>query len=282
MTSSSVCSSPALSLCCFADPFPAADAVGVGAKANELQFTYEDAPNWHAYVPPSSIRCRGTFQLTASPFSPRLPTYPLVLGLKGDNDSVVNFANIRADKPTPGLPKFDAKKVVHAEQSIEILGPLPNESGKGWTMNKKLVGIKDTGCVGSFLPSLLPSSSLTSSFSSSSLSKGLIIDEAMELLNPQKQVIARLVSSSYNFGDFGKKGYAKSVATKQPIQAVNKPPQRSPDFTFTETITQEQATIYRLSGDYNPLHIDDAVGAGIGFGGVILHGLCTSCLCLLC
>jgi hypothetical protein len=76
-----------------------------------------------------------------------LPTYPLVLALKGNNDSIVNFANIRADKPTPGLPKFDPKKVVHAEQSIEILGTLPNESGDGWTMNKKLVGIKDTGCV---------------------------------------------------------------------------------------------------------------------------------------
>jgi peroxisomal enoyl-CoA hydratase 2 len=69
----------------------------------------------------------------------------------------------------------------------------------------------------------------------------------MELLDPQGKVVARLVSSSYNFGDFKTKGYAKSVAAKQPITAVNKPPQRSPDFVFSETVTPEQAAICELS-----------------------------------
>lgn len=75
-------------------------------------------------------------------------------------------------------------------------------------------------------------------------------------------------------------------------------PAREPDFTFTEATTPEQATIYRLSGsyplalslsrttalltmmgkksgDWNPLHIDPAIGKKIGFPGVILHGLCS-------
>lgn len=168
--------------------------------------------------------------------------YPLVLGLKGESQDVVNFAKAKdGSAPNPGLPPLDPNRLVHAEQSIEILGELPAESGKGWSLKRKCVGVKDTG-------------------------KGLIIDDAMELVNPQGKVVVRMISSGYCFGKFNANGYQKSIAPKQPVKG-GKPPQRNPDFVFSEKTSPEQAALYRLSGDYNPLHIDDAIGKGMGFPG---------------
>ncbi len=54
-----------------------------------------------------------------------------------------------------------------------------------------------------------------------------------------------------------------------------RPPERDPDFRVEESTSPEQALLYRLNGDTNPLHADPAIGEKAGFGRPILHGLCT-------
>lgn len=50
-----------------------------------------------------------------------------------------------------------------------------------------------------------------------------------------------------------------------PATAQNNPPSRKPDAVIEEKTTLEQAAIYRLSGDYNPLHIDPQFSSMGGF-----------------
>ena len=50
-------------------------------------------------------------------------------------------------------------------------------------------------------------------------------------------------------------------------------PDRSPDFASEALIASNQAHVYRLSGDYNPLHIDPESARFGGFDEPILHGL---------
>ena len=62
---------------------------------------------------------------------------------------------------------------------------------------------------------------------------------------------------------------------RPPKTERRRPPEREPDWTVEEKTSPEQALLYRLNGDHNPLHADPEIGEQAGFGGPILHGLCT-------
>jgi acyl dehydratase len=56
---------------------------------------------------------------------------------------------------------------------------------------------------------------------------------------------------------------------------IEVPPDRSPDVQRSMLIRPEQAALYRLSGDLNPIHVDPTTAEAAGFEEPFLHGLCT-------
>jgi acyl dehydratase len=82
-------------------------------------------------------------------------------------------------------------------------------------------------------------------------------------------LLATMGAVSFLRGDGGFGG--KSEGAPKP-RAV--PVDRSPDLQAELPATLNQALIYRLSGDYNPLHVDRQVAGVAGFNRPILHGLC--------
>ncbi|MBK5331616.1 MAG: MaoC family dehydratase N-terminal domain-containing protein [Ilumatobacteraceae bacterium] len=60
-----------------------------------------------------------------------------------------------------------------------------------------------------------------------------------------------------------------------PSGPQNVPPDRAPDHEVTYQTSPDQALVYRLSGDHNPLHSDPSFAAMGGFDRPILHGLCS-------
>ena len=88
-------------------------------------------------------------------------------------------------------------------------------------------------------------------------------DENNQLLNESHVVIV-----DRSGGDFG--------GDRRPKAERFDPPEgRQPDFRVEYVTSPNQAALYRLTGDKNPLHIDPEFAKEYGFDGPILHGMCT-------
>lgn len=107
----------------------------------------------------------------------------------------------------------------------------------------------------------------------------------------------RLQGSSFNVGaKITGQRFSKTIAGPPAAKPI--PKEKKPDWVVTDQTSPEQAAIYRLTADYNPLHIglfsqfcfqisiltsnildqftsDPSIGKAANFGGVILHGLST-------
>lgn len=81
----------------------------------------------------------------------------------------------------------------------------------------------------------------------------------------------QFVTFSVGSGNFGGKRDSDELFKVN----SNKKFERKADKVVEERTTIDQAALYRLNGDLNPLHIDPSFSAILGFEKPILHGLCS-------
>ncbi len=144
-------------------------------------------------------------------------------------------------------PRFgiDVGKMLHGEQSIEMHAPLPASGTVTGQLEVEALHDKGPGRGALLVMRRLISDAMTGA----------------------PLATARITSFLRANGGFG----GDSTGAAQPHVL----PERSPDQQIALCTTPEQALLYRLSGDYNPIHVDRDVAAKAGFPGPILHGLCT-------
>lgn len=98
---------------------------------------------------------------------------------------------------------------------------------------------------------------------------GSVLETQTDLVDAETgETYSRAIGSAFFVGQ-GNWGGPKGPAT------VNFPPPKGkqPDVTFEDQTTKKSALLYRLNGDYNPLHATPEPGKKMGFGGDIMHGL---------
>jgi acyl dehydratase len=140
---------------------------------------------------------------------------------------------------------IDFAKVLHGEQHLEIHKPLPTEGSV--IGRSKVVEVVDKGAGNGALITI---------------ERKLYEQESGDLLNTQSAVIfAR-----------GNGGFGGAVTSRSPPHAL---PDRKPDTTVDISTSTQAALLYRMNGDYNPLHADPVLAKKVGFESPILHGLAT-------
>lgn len=161
------------------------------------------------------------------------------------------WAGLRLDPAALPLPP--GPLAIDAERSLEQLAPLPR-SGSA-RVRSRLLAVHPRPRGSAF------------------------VECETEVADDPGRPCMRLVSGLFQrgverLGDIEPfEGRGRSVGSRLPV------PEREPDFTLDSAIAANQALIYRLSGDDNPLHVDPEAARFGGFEAPILHGLCTYGVC---
>lgn len=151
----------------------------------------------------------------------------------------------------PGL-QHDPRLLLHGQQYIEIYKPFPSS---GCMQNKASISrLHDKG-------------------------KAAILE--VEVISYEKEssepiCLNRMTVYLRGAGGFSKSSHPYSYSKTSASQNLAaKIPNRQPFAVYEECTQPSQALLYRLSGDYNPLHSDPKVAEIAGFSRPIQHGLCT-------
>lgn len=155
---------------------------------------------------------------------------------------VMGYPGFWVKDPATGV---DWKKVLHGEQGLQLHRPLPVE---GRIVGRMRVDeIIDKG-----------------------VQKGAFMYSTREVFDAATgDKLATLTQTTVMRGDGGFGG------PNLPVPEPHAIPDRSPDHTVRLPTLPQAALIYRLSGDFNPLHADPEIARTAGFPRPILHGLCT-------
>lgn len=76
----------------------------------------------------------------------------LLLAFKQTDQEVIDFYARSAATPIPNVPKFDSRRVVDGQRSMEFFKPLPTTSaGKTFELRSKVLGVYDKGKAGTVI-----------------------------------------------------------------------------------------------------------------------------------
>ena len=168
------------------------------------------------------------------------PTY----GVMPQMNAMLQLAK-QGKSPLPGM-NFGFDRLLHGEQYTEIRRPLPAHAKLKHTFSLKHAYDKAPNAVVTFAIS-----------STDESGEELIYNE-----------MTAFVKGAGGWG--GERGASGDI---------NTPPAREPDAVIEEKTDINQTLLYRLSGDWNPLHADPAFAQAFGYERPILHGLCTFGYC---
>ncbi|MFJ5037198.1 MaoC/PaaZ C-terminal domain-containing protein [Streptomyces parvulus] len=140
----------------------------------------------------------------------------------------------------PGVD-VDLARVLHAGQGLRTLRPVPVR-GRA-TASSRIVSVYDKGT------------------SAVLVLRTDVSDAAGPLWTEEAEVFVR-----------GEGGWG---GERGPSWGPASPPDTEPDQVAALPVREDQALLYRLSGDWNPLHADPGFAARAGFDRPVLHGLCT-------
>jgi 3-hydroxyacyl-CoA dehydrogenase/3a,7a,12a-trihydroxy-5b-cholest-24-enoyl-CoA hydratase len=165
-----------------------------------------------------------------------LPTYAVIPALS----SMLKM--LAEGKQAPGL-NYGFDRVLHGEQYTELLRPLPPRAKL--RHQGKIKDIFDKG------------------------KNALVVTDIRTFNADTGEELVRNELTTFVRGAGGWGG------ERGPASDINVAPEREPDAVITEKTNENQALLYRLSGDWNPLHADPEFASAFGFPKPILHGLCT-------